>query len=69
MQRRNEMSDKRSFERTSYEVRRRWDKENYKMDSIRLRYDRDAKLIQAIEDAKEQGISPTEYIRNLFENK
>lgn len=39
---------KRSSERTSYEVRRKWDLENHKAYSIRLRLKDDADLIEYI---------------------
>lgn len=48
------MADKkRSSERTSYEVRRKWDLENHKTYSIRLRLKDDADLIEYIETHKE----------------
>lgn len=44
--------EKKSSERTSYEVRRRWDQEHHKIYSIRLRLNEDAELIEFIESNK-----------------
>lgn len=47
---------KKAAERTSYEVRRRWDTANLKKYVVAFRYDTDAKIIEYIERNKaEQG--------------
>lgn len=46
---------KKAAERTSYEVRRRWDKAHHKVYSVRLRLDDDAELIEYIETHKTEG--------------
>lgn len=45
---------RKSSERTSYEVRKRWDKENQKIYSVRLRLRDDADLIEYIEAHKSE---------------
>ena len=57
--------EKRAYERTSYEVRRRWDKENLKRYVIALRVDDDAELINYIEQHK-TNTGTTELFRNAL---
>lgn len=45
---------KRASERTSYDVRKGWDKANHKIYSVRLRYKEDAEIIEYIEAHKEE---------------
>lgn len=47
------MQKKKASEHTSYEVRRRWDLENQKIYSVRLRKKDDADLIAWIEEHKQ----------------
>jgi hypothetical protein len=49
------MDKRKASERTSYEVRKRWDKENQKIYSVRLRLKDDADLISFIESRKQDG--------------
>lgn len=44
---------KKAAERTSYDVRKRWDAENHKIYSVRLRLKEDAEIIDYIEANKE----------------
>jgi hypothetical protein len=60
-------TEKRAFERTSYEVRQRWDKENLKRYTIALRVEEDAELIEYIEQHK-QSIGTTEIFRTALKN-
>ena len=60
------MAKKRAFERTSYEVRKRWDKENHKTYSIRLRLKEDADLIEYIE-AHKSDIATSQIFRTALE--
>lgn len=57
--------EKRAFERTSYEVRQRWDKENLKRYVIALRVEDDAELIDYIESNKKK-IGTTELFRSAL---
>ena len=58
---------KKSSERTSYEVRKRWDADNHKIYSIRFRLKEDAELIEYIEAHKaEMGTS--NIFREALEN-
>ena len=52
---------------TSYEVKKRHRDKTYRNYSIWLRYDSDAELIDFLESNKEQGISPAETFRRLFQ--
>lgn len=45
---------KRASERTSYEVRKGWDKANHKIYSVRLRLKEDAEIIEYIEAHKDE---------------
>lgn len=58
---------KRAFERTSYEVRQRWDKENFKRYVISLRLKEDAELIEYIEAHKSET-GTTELFRVALQN-
>lgn len=49
--------------RTSNEVKKRYNDKTYKQYTIKLRYDTDGPLIQAIEQLKEQGIGTTKAIK------
>lgn len=55
--------------RTSNEVKKRYNDKTYKQYAIKLRYDTDGPLIQAIERLKEQGISTTEAIKIALKTK
>lgn len=59
---------KRAFERTSYEVRQRWDKENLKRYVVSFRIKEDANLIEYIESHKSE-LGTTELFRNALQNK
>lgn len=49
---------KKASERTSYDVRKRWDADNHKIYSVRLRLKEDAEIIEYIEANKaEMGTS------------
>lgn len=54
---------------TSTAVKKRYNDKTYRNYSIRLRYDRDSELIEYLNKMQENEISPTEVLRNLFENK
>lgn len=56
---------KKAAEHTSYEVRRRWDMENQKIYSIRLRLKDDADLIEYIE-ANKANIGTSELFRQAL---
>lgn len=62
------MDKKRASERTSYEVRQRWDKENLKRYVISLRLEDDADLIDYIE-ANKKEIGTTEIFRSALQHK
>ena len=55
--------------RTSNEVKKRYNDKTYKQYAIKLRYDTDGPLIQAIEQLKEQGINTTEAIKIALKTK
>ena len=54
---------------TSYEVKKRHRDKTYKQITAAFRYDSDADILQAFEDAKANGIPPAELIRQLIRNK
>lgn len=56
---------KRAAEHTSYEVRRRWDVENQKVYSIRLRLKDDAEIIEYIE-ANKATVGTSELFRQAL---
>lgn len=51
---------------TSSAVKARYNAKTYKQYAFSLRLDSDSELIAEIEKAKEQGISPTDFVRNLY---
>ena len=55
--------------RTSNEVKKRYNDKTYKQYAMKLRYDTDDPLIQAIEQLKEQGINTTEAIKIALKTK
>ena len=61
------MEKRRAAERTSYEVRKRWDKENQKIYSVRLRLKDDADLIEFIESHKEE-VGTSQIFRSALED-
>ena len=63
------MERKRSFERTSYEVRQRWDKENLIKIGISLHRQNDADLIAYIEQQKADGRGTSEIFRDALKNQ
>lgn len=56
---------KKAAEHTSYEVRRRWDVENQKIYSIRLRLKDDAEIIEYIE-ANKASVGTSELFRQAL---
>ena len=59
---------KRAFERTSYEIRQRWDKENLKRYVVSLRINDDADLINYIEQKKKE-VGTTELFRQALKRQ
>lgn len=62
------MNKKRASERTSYEVRQRWDRENLKRYVIALRVEDDADLIEYIEEHKKE-LGTTEIFRSALKHQ
>lgn len=60
------MVKKKAAEHTSYEVRRRWDLENQKTYSVRLRLKEDAKIIDYIETHKKE-VGTSQLFREALE--
>lgn len=60
------MDKRKASERTSYEVRKRWDKENQKIYSVRLRLKDDAELISFVENRK-HDIGTSQLFRSALE--
>lgn len=58
---------KKSSERTSYEVRKRWDDENLKKYGISFHKKNDADLIDYIEQKKKTGMGTSEIFRKAIE--
>lgn len=65
---RKSIAEKRAFERTSYEIRQRWDKENLKRYVISLRLSDDSDLIEYIERNKKE-IGTTEIFRKALKSQ
>lgn len=57
---------KRAADHTSYEVRKRWDKEHHKIYSVRLRLEEDGDLIAYIE-AHKDTIGTSQIFREALE--
>lgn len=58
---------KKAAEHTSYEVRHRWDQENHKIYSVRLRLKDDADLIAYIEGRKKE-VGTSQVFREALED-
>lgn len=58
---------KRSSERTSYKVRRRWDQENLKKYGVAFHIERDSDVIDYIESQKATGKGTSEIFREAIE--
>ncbi len=58
---------KRSSERTSYKVRRRWDQENLKKYGVAFHIERDSDVIGYIESQKATGKGTSEIFREAIE--
>lgn len=54
---------------TSTEVKKRYNDKTYTRFQISLRKDDDAELIAYIEEQKQNGISVTEIVRNLYNSQ
>ena len=52
---------------TNFAASKKWNKENYKTYTISLRKDRDAEIIEYIENEKKSGKSITELFREIFD--
>ena len=61
------IAEKRSSERTSYEVRQRWDKENLKKYGVTFHIRNDADLIEFIEEKKNHGETTSAIFRKAIE--
>lgn len=60
------MDQKRKTQPPSYEVVKRSMNKIYQQYSIKLRKEDDRELIAHIESQKERGISPTQFLRELY---
>lgn len=58
---------KKSSERTSYEIRKRWDQENLKKYGISFHRKNDADLIDYIEQRKRTGMGTSEIFREAID--
>lgn len=61
------MEKRKASERTSYEVRQRWDKENLKKYGISFHVKNDADVIEYIETQKAAGKGTSEIFREAIE--
>ena len=60
---------KREYTPSRAEANARYDAKTYKKINIALRREDDADIIRSIEDAKGNGLSLREWLRELFEGK
>lgn len=58
---------KKAAERTSYDIRKRWDADNHKIYSVRLRLKEDAEIIEYIE-ANKAEMGTSNIFREALEN-
>ncbi len=60
---------KREYTPARAEANARYDEKTYKQINFRLRKDEDADIIESIEEAKQNGLTGREWLRELFEGK
>ena len=60
------MSNKPASQKTSYDVRRKWDKEHHKIYAARLRIKEDAEIIEYLE-ANKGSVGTSQIIRNALQ--
>lgn len=52
---------------TNYAASKKWNRENYQSYTVSLRKDRDAEIIEYIENEKKSGKGITEIFRDIFD--
>ena len=57
------------YTQAKQEANARYDSKTYKVYAFRLRIEDDADIIKDIDEAKENGVSYREWLRNFFEGK
>lgn len=60
---------KREYNAARAEANAKYDAKTYKQINFRLRLEDDADIIKSIENARSQGISNREWLRNIFDDK